>query len=142
LDNSTPVNLTNPLRYLWQSLAGAPDRLPADMAASWPELAGIRWRRGGLPPRFGGWLLGRPTVAGVTLWRTVYLAPGVEWEPQLLLHEYRHVEQFAGSALFPLLYLWESLVRGYSGNRYEADADLWAARRLLQETPLNPHKGA
>jgi hypothetical protein len=127
---------------LWHACAGRPLDLPASIRARWPELQSVRWRRGGLPLRVGGWLLGQRTVAGVTLWRTVYLAPGIGWEPQLLLHEYRHVEQFAASPFFPLLYCWESLVRGYRGNRYETDADAWAAQRLSATSPFHLQQGA
>ena len=119
-------------------LIGTREALPAELAARWPELASVRWRRGGLPPRIGGWFLGRRTVLGITLWDTVFLAPGVAWDPALLLHEQRHVEQFASSTVFPFLYLWESLTRGYSRNRFEADADAWAARRIERTHNLPP----
>lgn len=121
---------------------GEPAALPDDLALRWPELTSVRWRRGGLPPRLGGWCLGRSSVQGITLWRTVFLAPGAEWEPTLLLHEHRHVEQFAGSAVFPFLYVWESLTRGYTRNRYESDANAWAARRLDRPQPTNLSLGA
>ena len=117
---------------------GVRDELPAELAQRYPELASVRWRRGGLPPRIGGWCLGRSSVLGITLWNTVFLAPGVAWEPALLLHEHRHVEQFASSTVFPLLYVWESLTRGYSHNRFEADADAWAARRFERSQNLPP----
>ncbi len=116
--------------------------MPPALAERWPELASIRWRRGGLPPRVGGWCLGQTSVAGITLWNTVFLAPGVAWDPLLLLHEHRHAEQFAGSALFPLLYIWESLRRGYLRNRFEADADAWAASRVDRLLSSNPSQGA
>lgn len=123
-------------------LLGTPVALPRGLAARWPELASVRWRRGGLPPRIGGWCLGLSTVQGITLWRTVFLAPGAGWEPTLLLHEHRHVEQFADSAVFPLVYLWESLTHGYTGNRFEADANAWAALHLDRPQPTNLSQGA
>ncbi|MCC7053063.1 MAG: hypothetical protein IT355_07320 [Gemmatimonadaceae bacterium] len=123
-------------------LIGEPAALPERLAERWPELTTVRWRRGGLPPRVGGWCLGQSSVQGITLWRTVYLAPGVAWEPALLLHEHRHAEQFAGSLAFPLLYVWESLTRGYAGNRFEADADAWAATRYKRPWPSNLPPGA
>jgi hypothetical protein len=126
----------------WRALVGAPIHVPNHIADCWPELRAVRWRRGGVAPRVGGWLLGQRSVAGVTLWRTVYLAPGVEWEPQLLLHEYRHVEQYAASRLFPVLYCWESLVRGYRGNRFEADANEYAAQRLVHSSSVQLQQGA
>ena len=117
--------------------------LPAGLSQRWPELATVRWRRGGLPPRVGGWCLGQSSVQGITLWRTVFLAPGVAWDPALLLHEHRHAEQFAGSVVFPLLYIWESLRRGYARNRFEADANAWAAARFERPSPVNlPPPGA
>jgi hypothetical protein len=75
------------------------------------------------------------SVAGVTLWHTVWLAPGTPLDPSLLLHELRHVEQFQGSPAFPLLYLWESLTQGYQRNRFEADARLYAELRLRGAAP-------
>ena len=123
-------------------LIGEAVELPGALAAQWPELSAVRWRRGGLPPRIGGWCLGRPSVQGITLWRTVFLAPDAPWEPALLLHEHRHVEQFASSSAFPFLYLWESLTRGYSRNRFEADADAWAASRFQRPRPTNLPPGA
>lgn len=121
---------------------GTPDVLPDTLGAQWPELARVRWRRGGMPLRVGGWCLDQRTVQGITLWQTVFLAPGVAWDPALLLHEHRHAEQFASSAVFPLLYVWESLTRGYARNRYEADANAWAARRVERPQPTNLSPGA
>jgi hypothetical protein len=99
----------------------------------------VKWRRGGLFVRVGGWCLGRPSVAGITIGRTVWLAHGVPWEPSLLLHEFRHTEQFASSIFFPLLYLWESLRYGYRNNRFERDADACAAAWLRCPAPRAPH---
>jgi hypothetical protein len=76
-------------------------------------------------------------VQGITLWGTVFLAPGAGWEPALLLHELRHVEQFASSTVFPFLYIWESLRHGYSQNRFEADANAYAAERF--HSPRSAH---
>jgi hypothetical protein len=96
----------------------------------YPDLASVQWRRGGLPVYVAGWFLGQRSVAAITLWRVVFLAPKVPLDPELLLHELRHAYQFQASAAFPLLYLWESVRRGYVDNRYEADARSYAARRL------------
>ena len=115
---------------LWRGLIGARMTLPARLLERWPELAGARWRRGGLPVRVGGWCLGRATVSGITLGRTVWLAPGAPLEPELLLHELRHVHQFASDRAFPLRYVWRSLMHGYLRNPYEADARQFAARRV------------
>lgn len=109
---------------------GKPVALPAALARRFPELGDVRLRRGGLPVRIGGWALGRRTVAAITLWRTIYVAPDVPLEEELLLHELRHVHQFEAAAAFPILYLWESIRRGYHANRYEADARAFATARM------------
>ena len=116
-------------RVVW-SLVGRPAALPDELVARYPELARARWRRGGLPVRVGGWCLGQSSVSAITLWRTIWLAPGVPPVPELLLHELRHVDQFEGAAAFPVLYLWESIRRGYTMNRFEVDARAYAAARL------------
>jgi hypothetical protein len=85
--------------------------------------------------RVGGWCLGQRTVSGITLWRTIALAHGVTLDPELLLHELRHVDQFQGDWAFPLRYLWNSLRHGYRDNPYEADARAFAMRRLGGATP-------
>jgi hypothetical protein len=112
-----------------RALIGRPLALPPALVDRFPELAGVRWRRGGLPVRVAGLFLGRSPVAAITLWRTVFLAPYARLDAELLLHELRHVHQFQASPAFPLLYLWESLFRGYHRNRFEADARAYAARR-------------
>ena len=104
--------------------------LPSSLTQTWPELLDLRYRKGGLPLRIGGWLLGQSTVAAVTLGRTIFLAPATRIDPELLLHEFRHVQQFSGSRSFPLRYIWESLRHGYHANRYEADARSYAASRI------------
>ncbi|MCU0626054.1 MAG: hypothetical protein MUF21_06145 [Gemmatimonadaceae bacterium] len=109
--------------------------LPHGLAARWPELSRVRWRVDGLPLRVGGWCLGQRTVTGITLGRTVFLAPGTPWAPRLLLHELRHVEHFSAVPAFPLRYVCESLVRGYARNRYEVDADAFATARLAGAPP-------
>jgi hypothetical protein len=114
----------------WRALVGRPMTLPGPLLQSYPELAGARWRRGGVAVRIGGWCLGRASVAGITLGRTVWLAPGVPLAPELLLHELRHVHQFAEDRAFPLRYVWGSLRHGYLRNPYEADARQFAARRV------------
>ena len=123
---------------LIRALVGEVVELPRDLVARYPELGDAKWRRGGMPPRVGGWFLGRSSVAAITLWRTVYLAPGVTPRPELLLHELGHVRQFGTSILFPLRYLWESVRRGYSGNKYEHEAQAFAEARL-RSTNLSTH---
>ncbi len=79
-------------------------------------------------------MLGQATVAAITLGRTIFLAPGTRLDPELLLHEFRHVQQFSERKMFPFHYIWQSLRRGYHANRYEADARSYAANRLGRET--------
>lgn len=110
-------------------LIGQPVELPDALLARFPELRSVRLRRGGLPVRVGGWMLGLRTAAAITLWRTVFLAPDVAPTVELLLHELRHVHQFQERATFPVMYLWESLRRGYHHNRFEAEARAYAAER-------------
>ena len=118
-------------------LIGVRFSLPDALVERYPELAQVRWRRGGLPPRVGGWFLFAPTVAAVTLWRTVFVAPGARLDPILLLHELRHVQQFQASPWFPVRYIFESLRRGYSRNKYEIAANSYAARRMRGQ-PTEP----
>lgn len=127
--------LTHLPRRAWAALLGRPLALPEALLARYPELGAVRWRRGGLPLRVGGWCLGRRTVAGITLGRTVFLADAAALAPALLLHELAHVEQFARERTFPLRYAWESLRRGYAHNRYELEADAHAARTLAERPP-------
>jgi hypothetical protein len=71
-------------------------------------------------------------VSAITLWHTIWLAPDATRSAELLLHELRHVHQFEASATFPLQYLWQSVTRGYVGNRFEVDARRYAASRLRE----------
>jgi hypothetical protein len=129
------VGLVGAASATWRALAGAAMSLPAPLLERYPELSDARWRRGGLFVRIGGWCLGRATVSGITLGRTVWLAPHASLEPELLLHELRHVHQFQEDRAFPLRYLWRSLRYGYTENPYEADARAYAARRMTGAPP-------
>jgi len=111
-----------------QGLFGRSIALPDELMVRWPELGELRYRRGGLPLRIGGIMLGQSTVAAITLGRTIFLAGDTRFNPELLLHELRHVQQFAERKTFPLHYIWESLRRGYHANRFEVDARDYAAR--------------
>ena len=122
-------------RSMWRALVGHPMTLPPTLLDRYPELSAARWRRGGLPVRIGGWCLGRSTVSGITLGRTIWLAPRAPLVPELLLHELRHVHQFAEDRAFPLRYVWRSLRHGYLRNPYEADARQFAARRVDDAPP-------
>ena len=113
-----------------KGLIGTPVHLPEALVRQYPTLASVHFRRGGLPPRIGGWFLLRDSAAAITLWNTVWLAPGVPFAAELLLHELRHVHQFQASLGFPIRYLWESIRRGYSRNRFEVDARQYAATML------------
>jgi hypothetical protein len=117
---------------------GKPECLPPGTVRRFPELAAVRFRRGGIPPRVAGWLLGQSSVAAVTLWHTIWLGKSTVADDELLLHEARHVAQFESSLAFPILYLWESLRRGYHSNRYEVDARVYAARRVRGVQESNP----
>ena len=117
-------------KSLIQSVIGRSTALPEAVVRRYPELARARWRVGGLPVRVGGWCLGVQSVSAITLWHTIWLAPDASVSEELLLHELRHVDQFASTAAFPLLYIWESLRRGYVGNRFEVEARAYAARRI------------
>jgi hypothetical protein len=118
------------LRFITSAVIGRPTTLPDELLVSYPDLARARWRRGGLPVRIGGWCLGQRSVSAITLGHTIWLAPNVSPSQELLLHELRHVEQFESSVAFPILYLWESLRRGYVRNRFEVDARAYAASRI------------
>jgi hypothetical protein len=118
--------------HIIRALIGRPTTLSDAVVARYPELARAKWRRGGLPVRVGGWCLGQRTVSAITLWRTVWLASDLDPSIELLLHELRHVHQFEASRVFPILYLWESVRRGYVGNRFEADARQYAAARVSE----------
>ena len=123
------------------ALIGVPCELPAELLARYPELAEARYRRGGLPPRIGGWCLGVRTVAAITLWRTVFLAADVPFTAELLLHELAHVRQFQASRGFPLRYLSESVRVGYHRNRFEVAARRFAAHRLRATGFFPPSSG-
>jgi hypothetical protein len=128
------------LALILRPLVGRPVALPDELLDRYPELREARWRVGGLPPRVGGWFLGARTVSGITLWNTIFLAPGTRPSPALLLHELAHVRQFGRSRSFPLRYCLESLRRGYGRNSYEIEADAFA-RRILGERPPPPAEG-
>ena len=63
----------------------------------------------------------------------MFLAPDAQLDAPLLLHEVAHVHQFQRINGFPALYLWESLRRGYHANRFEVEADEWAAHSLSSD---------
>lgn len=126
------------LGALVAAVVGRDLTLPDALATRHPELGRIRLRRGGLPVRVGGWALGQRSVSAITLWRTVFVAPGVSLEAELLLHELRHVHQFEASMAFPIRYLWESVRRGYRANRYEADARTYAAAQVRASMTESP----
>jgi len=126
-----------PLGAVVRAIVGRPLALPPDVLRDFPSLSEGVWRIGGIFPRIGGWSLGRRTVAGITLGRTVFLAtdrPGA----RLLLHELAHIRQYRRDRTFFLRYLWESVRRGYAGNRYEAAADQFAEEALWSGTPRRP----
>jgi hypothetical protein len=113
-----------------ETMIGRRVALPLELLARYPELEAVEWRTGGLPVNVAGWFLGRGSAAAITLWRTVFLSPSARVDAELLLHEFRHVQQFEASVTFPVRYLWESARRGYFANRYEVDAREYAAQRM------------
>jgi hypothetical protein len=125
-----------------RTLMGEMMPMPERFAREYPELTQMRLRRGGFPPRIAGWMLGRPSVAAITLWHTIFFGPRTAVDAPLLLHELRHVEQFRERRTFPLRYIWESIRRGYHLNRYEVDARKYAARRLAQTVRTPPAEEA
>jgi len=112
------------------AVIGEPIELPPELLRLYPELAQARYRRGGLPVRVAGWALGMTSAAAITLWRTVFVAPGTRLDAALLLHELRHVHQFSEHKTFPVSYLWQSIRYGYTRNAYEVDARRYSASRL------------
>ena len=110
------------------ALIGRRVTLSPALRARYPELERVQWRRGGIPVDIASWFIG--SAAAITLWRTVFLSRSVSADEELLLHEFRHVQQFESSITFPVRYLWESARRGYFANRFEVDARDYAARRL------------
>ena len=125
-------------RLVLRETVGLKFALPADVTAAFPELASVAWRYGGLPLRIGGWFLGRRTVAGITLGATVFLSPVNPPSLQLLLHELGHVRQYRRDKAFAMRYLWESVRRGYSRNRFELEADQFADEVLWSSTQRRP----
>jgi hypothetical protein len=115
---------------LVRALIGERIELPEHIVRRYPELAEATYRRGGLPVRIGGWSLGTSTAEAITLWRTVFVAPGTALDAELLLHELRHVHQFLEHRAFPVSYLWQSIRYGYTRNAYEVDARRYSASRL------------
>lgn len=125
------------IRAVARAIVGRSVELPEAVIARYPELARARWRRGGLPVRVGGWCLGQRSVSAITLWHTIWLANDITPNAELLLHELRHVDQFEASAAFPVLYLWESVRRGYVRNRFEVEARVFAASRVRDTRTTN-----
>ena len=113
-----------------RAIFGRPIELPPAFIARYPEFANVQWRRGGFPVNVAGWFLGHGSAAAITLWRTVFLSPAAIVDAELLLHEFRHVQQFEASPIFPVRYLLESARRGYFANRFEVDARQYAAHRV------------
>ena len=118
---------------LVRALIGERIALPKEMIRQYPDLARATYRRGGLPVRIGGWALGSRTAAAITLWKTIFVAPTTALDPELLLHELRHVHQFLQHWAFPVSYLWQSIRYGYTSNAYEVDARRYAAARLATD---------
>lgn len=73
--------------------------------------------------------LGADAVA-IVIGRTIHLHNACREEflssPRWLRHEMVHIRQFRRYGFMPFVarYLWESLLRGYAGNKYEIEARL------------------
>lgn len=109
------------------AMIGRRIELPREMTERFPELSAAHYRRGGLPVRVAGWVLGMRSAAAITLWRTIFLDRDTPLSARLLLHELRHVHQFLERKSFPVRYLWQSLRHGYDRNAYEIDARRYSA---------------
>ena len=126
------------LKRARRETVGIPFALPQDVIYAFPELASVSWRQGGFPLRVGGWFLGRGSVAGITFGSTVFLSPASPPSLRLLLHELGHVRQYRRDKAFAIRYLWESVCRGYSRNRFELEADQFAEEVLWSSTQRRP----
>jgi len=115
---------------LIKALIGEKLEMPEELLRRYPDLGQAHYRRGGLPVRIGGWALGTSTAAAITLWKTIFIAPNIELDPELLLHELRHVHQFLEHKAFPVSYLWQSIRYCYTRNAYEVDARRYSESRL------------
>ena len=115
---------------LVKALIGEKLDMPEELLLRYPDLSQAHYRRGGLPVRIGGWALGTSTAAAITLWKTIFIAPNIALDPELLLHELRHVHQFLEHKSFPVSYLWQSIRYGYTRNAYEVDARRYSESRL------------
>lgn len=132
----SPVDLA--IERIRRETAGVRICLPQDVILAFPELATVAWRYGGFPLRVGGWLLGQRSVAAITLGDTVFLSSAAAPSIRLLLHELGHVRQFRRDKTFAIRYLWESVRRGYSRNRFELEADQFAEEVLWSSTQRHP----
>lgn len=65
--------------------------------------------------RFDGW---------ASLWDTIYIRPGFEWDTGLIRHEQKHLEQMRrdGKFTYMVKYLWWWATKGYLANPYEVEA--------------------
>lgn len=97
--------------------------VPAEELPGAPLPPGVKVRRNRLIPAIGGVTGGmKGSASAVTLGDTILVAPGVEIDEALLVHELVHVQQWRGDWLFAVKYVAEWARRGYMGNRYEVEA--------------------
>ena len=77
--------------------------------------------------RIAAWKLSSKRVA-IVIGRTIHLHNATKEEflsnPRWLKHELCHIEQFRryGHFRFVMMYLWESIRKGYYKNKYEVEA--------------------
>ena len=66
-----------------------------------------------IPKKYIGWTCGH----------VILINKNAKKNERLLRHELVHVEQHDRYwGLFPILYLWERMLRGYTNNRFEVEA--------------------
>ncbi len=64
-----------------------------------------------------------------SLWGSIYIYPGYEWDEILIRHERQHLLQMErdGKVKFMLLYMWYMVRYGYQANPYEIEARMNSA---------------
>ena len=104
--------------------------------------------------RLAAWKL-KSDKAAIVIGKTIHLHNTSRREflknKTWLCHELKHIQQFRrhGFLSFILLYLWESILHGYSNNKYEIEAraaekedDLTGSVRIVEPTPNKGERGA
>ncbi len=106
----------------------------------------VRIKERSLLARIAAWQLGAHSVA-LTWGYTIHLhradAAALLKDEAWLRHELKHVEQFRrhGRLTFLVLYLWETLRRGYFENRFEVEARAAEMSTLAAADPFHFTEG-